>query len=395
MARILITWELGGGLGHLAPMAPIVRELRNRGHDIFAAVRELSHIDVLFGPYGVTYLQAPFKSTRCAQWINPPRTLGHVLHNTGFSDPVELKGMAEAWRSLYAMVKPDLILFDHSPTALLAARTLDVRRAVIGTGFCCPPDVAPLPDMRTWMPDASEQLRQDEERLLGTINRQLEAWGRPPLERLAKLYHEVDAVFLTTFRELDHYPDRQNAEYYGVWPTAGGKAPVWPDAPGKKVFAYLKPFKAQVNLLEVLGQLRHSTILYVEYLEPKLKTRFESDSLHFEDERLDLEAVAATCDAAILNAGHGATATLLLAGKPLMLIPIHLEQAMTAGAVGRLKAGVSADPNQPEPVISRLMTLLQRDDFAAAARQFADKYAGFSPNQKIALIVERIDALLR
>jgi hypothetical protein len=395
MARILLAWELGGGLGHLVPWVPVIRRLRQAGHQVSLAVRELTSVDALFGEMGVTYLQAPFKSTRCPEWINPPRSLPHILHNTGFSDPRELKAMGEAWRALYDSVRPDYILFDHSPTALLAARTIEVRRAVIGIPFCCPPDVSPMPDIRAWMPDASEQLRRDEERTLATINAMLAAWHQQPLERLSQLYHQVDAIFTTGFRELDPYQaQRVNFEYYGVWPNPGGIAPVWPDGSAKKVFAYLKPFKALGNLLEVLAQLRHATILYIEGLDPKLKARFESPALRFESRRLDVPAVAAGCDLAILNAGHGATAALLLAGKPLLLIPLHLEQALTAGAVVRFKAGLSADPNQAEGLISKLMTVLQRDDFAVSAREFATRYAGFDPQAKIAQIVERIEALL-
>jgi hypothetical protein len=39
MARFLITWELGGGLGHLSGLKPIVAELLRRGHHVSLALR--------------------------------------------------------------------------------------------------------------------------------------------------------------------------------------------------------------------------------------------------------------------------------------------------------------------------------------------------------------------
>lgn len=394
MATILVTWELGGGLGHLVPLAPILAELSRHGHRLLAAVRELSHIDSLFGELRVRYLQAPFKNTKAEERIDPPRTFAHILHNTGFRDPRELKAMSEAWRNLYDFVKPDLILFDHSPMALLAARTIDARRAVIGTGFCCPPDVYPLPDFRPWMPDESERLRADEDRILATINHQLQAWHVPPLGQLSQLYREVDATFLTTFAELDHYPVRARAEYYGIWSNPGGRTPTWPEAPGKRVFAYLKPFRALGELLGILGRLGLPTIVYLDPLDPRLPARFPSPMLRFEAERVDFDAAAATCDLAILNGGHGATAVMLLAGKPVLALPIHLEQALNGRALARLGAGLSAEIDRPELICSRLMTLLQRDEYALAARRFAVRYSDFDPQQSIRLTVERLEGLL-
>src|SRR5207248_6193842 len=109
-----------------------------------------------------------------------------------------------AWRNLIRMVGPDLVIFDFSPTALLACRGLPVRRALIGSGFCCPP---PAEGEEPWavirpigagaVGDA--RLRADEEGVLVLLNRVPSRWRQPPLRRLGDLYSEVDENFLTTF----------------------------------------------------------------------------------------------------------------------------------------------------------------------------------------------------
>jgi UDP:flavonoid glycosyltransferase YjiC (YdhE family) len=39
MSTILLTWELGGGLGHLVNLLPLARELSQRGNRVFAPVK--------------------------------------------------------------------------------------------------------------------------------------------------------------------------------------------------------------------------------------------------------------------------------------------------------------------------------------------------------------------
>jgi hypothetical protein len=395
MATILITWELGGGLGHVVPLLPIVRELRGHGHRVFAALRDLSHVESLLGDLGVSYLQAPVKTARSGDRIDLLRTFAHILHNSGHSDPGELRAMVLAWQNLFEFVRPDLILFDHSPTALLAARPRKVKRAVFGTGFCCPPDAYPFPDFRPWLPDASEQLRADEDRVLTNVNAVLLSQGAEPLEQVSQLYRDVDETFLTTFAELDHYPGRTGGAYYGMWPSLGGVAPTWPQAPGKRIFAYLRPFRALPRLLEAVTQLRFPTLIYLDPAAPRLQSRFQSPTLRFESARLDLSAVAATCDFAILNGGHGTTALMLLAGKPLLEIPIHLEQALNGRAVERLGAGLSAQIDRPEQITAKLTTLSGSEQYGLAAARFAGRHADYDPEASIERIVERIDCQVR
>ena len=43
MARILLAWELGGGLGHIVRFQRLIKELRNRGHAVSVALPYLQH----------------------------------------------------------------------------------------------------------------------------------------------------------------------------------------------------------------------------------------------------------------------------------------------------------------------------------------------------------------
>src|SRR4051794_14012883 len=118
MATVLMAWELGAGLGHLQRLRPGAEQLLRRGHRGYAAVRDLSRAGTVFRELDVKLLQAPQKLRPPPSEFKPPLTFPHILHNTGFADLIELAAMAGAWRNLLELVRPNVVLFDHSPTAL-------------------------------------------------------------------------------------------------------------------------------------------------------------------------------------------------------------------------------------------------------------------------------------
>ena len=127
MGTVLIAWELGDGLGHLMQLAPIVRGLAARGHTVFAALRHLGRAEAMFGR-GVSLLAAPWAQTPVERQVLPPVTVAQVLNNMGWHDADHLRSLCGAWRSLYALVRPDVVVFDHAPTAMLASRGLAMKR---------------------------------------------------------------------------------------------------------------------------------------------------------------------------------------------------------------------------------------------------------------------------
>src|SRR5208337_884725 len=143
MAKVLLTWELGGGSGHFVNLRPLVCGLEAAGHAVCVAVRQLSRGPALLGGKAVSFLQAPFKADVPKNVLPMARTFAHILHNIGFGEAAELALRVDAWRNLIDAVGPDLIVFDHSPTALLAARGGKARRVLLGDSFCTPPDCSP------------------------------------------------------------------------------------------------------------------------------------------------------------------------------------------------------------------------------------------------------------
>ena len=221
MATIFFAWELGAGLGHVSPLQPVIDELARRGHRVFVALRHVSRATMVFQEPGVRVVQAPYLVQRAPRSFKQQFTFAHILHNIGFHDVADLRARTDAWAALYELINPDVIVFDHSPTALLASARREVKRLTIGTGFCCPPHCEWFPNWRPSVKRDPRQLRQDESRVRDVVNELLATWRRPPLNSLSELYARVDDTVLTTFPELDHYQPPREADYWGTLPAAG------------------------------------------------------------------------------------------------------------------------------------------------------------------------------
>jgi hypothetical protein len=392
--HFLFTWELGAGLGHLARLRPVAAALLGRGHRISFALRRIGGAAALPPEWPVWAAPLP-DGGAVVDRLREPASFADILYNDGITLDAERSGTARAWRTLFNTLEPDLLICDFAPGALLASQGLGLNRVLLGTGFACPPDTVPLPDLRAWQDHYPERMQQTEAEVTGALNAQLAEFGEGPVRGVGELHTRVSANLLATFPELDHYPERREAaaapDYRGTWSELGGAAPCWPAGDGRRVFAYLKPFRGLTPLLDRLEASGASVVVFTRAdLDP---ARWRRGNLVLTDEPLAMDAALEDCDLAICHGGHGTVARALLAGVPLLVLPFNVEQYHTGQRVEALGAGRAVRLDDAAGQGEALHALLVEGAGREQARGFARRYRGFDDAAAIAGVADTLEAL--
>lgn len=393
MSRILLAWELGTGFGHLGPFLSFAPRLLERGHTLHVAAREIAGAAQALGSLPVTLHQAPLCLNTYGGLQEPPLNFAEILMRYGYLEPAMLRGMMTAWASLIRTVGADVVIADHAPTALLAARDLNVARALIGSSFNVPPAVVPTPNMRPWMTVPAERLADSDRRVLAVINQVL-----PPGRGLQAL-HDIFAgaeCFLSGVPELDAYVARQPGDYLGLQSlSTGTAAPQWPQGAGARIFAYLHAdYSHTERALQALAASGAPVLVHVLGDAAALIARYSSERLQFAPQLLDFRRVVAECGLCVCHGNVGTTLGMLQGGRPVLVLPKHLEHYLMGRAVTRIGAGRVVHPDDKTPdIASELRAMLADDRFRRSAIALAQRHAGPSVGTMTDRALARIEAL--
>jgi len=393
MARVLCVWELGGGYGHVAGFLDLALRLRDRGHDVSFAVRDLSRAEAVLGSRGFRLLQAPVWLRQVGPTV--PVNYAEMLYEIGFLDRVGLLGLVRAWRSLFQLARPELLIVDHAPTALLAAVGTAIPRALYGPGFFSPPRLTPMPSIRPWLKVPPDRLLESETRVLAVMNQVLAALDVAPLATLSALF-EVEEDFLTTLPELDHYQGRGGARYWGPsFSLDSGVVPEWPAGDGPRIFAYVAADHRDFErLLGALTSLPYPTLVHARSAPVATTQRYRAPNLRFSSEPVTMRLATREADLVICQ-GSGTTAAALLAGKPVLILSQHLEQMLTGLHVANRGLGSFVTGDAKAPNYRQIVRqLLSDSDCSERARRFAEKYASFDQGAQLDAIVARCEELV-
>ncbi|HEY0818065.1 MAG TPA: glycosyltransferase, partial [Rhizobacter sp.] len=346
MARVLMAWELGANLGHLTRLRPVAVALGARGHALSFALRDVMGSRTLLPPELGRVYQAPVAINVSP---TPAWTMADLLMACGYGHAAGLAGLVAAWRSLFEASACELLIADHAPTALLAARALGVPAVHIGHGFSVPPRVSPLPVFRDWAPPPEGHAATVDARVLHTVNTVLREAGAAPLDRLWELFHPERTV-LCAWRELDHYggQGRSAADYAGPdCEYAPGAAPEWPEGTGPHVLAYLR--STHPGHGELLKALAASGLPTLCYLPGDAAVPVTAPTLRYSRQPIDLRHALPRASLLVCHAGQASVAQALRLGIPVLMLPEHAEQHLLAREVERTGAGVNV-ATLPQPV---------------------------------------------
>jgi UDP:flavonoid glycosyltransferase YjiC (YdhE family) len=362
--RVLVAWELGGNLGHIAALRALGRGLRERGHEVLYALQDLTNAGML-AREGFSFLPAPARLHQRIAGIYP--SYAAMLAGEVFQSAEASFVGALAWRAILRAAAADLLVADHAPLALLAARGQNVKTLAFSAPFAIPVAGRPLPIF------TKKGSSEDEVKLLRRLNKVLDTLRAPRLEQASDLYR-CDATIVRMLPEIDCFGPRPADDYVVEPPLDAGDA--WPAASAAKALVYLKAGPYVKPVLAGLSAAGMSVIAYIGGL-PRRGAPLERPGLFVSHVPFKASALIRQTDVVICNGNAGTVTQALLAGKPVLMLPTHVEQALNAASVLRAGAGLVPKGKAGSAAIAKCCEALRPGTPArASAASFAKRYAG-------------------
>ena len=395
MSRILLCWELGTDYQHLLSLQSIARFYQGKGYDVWVAARDVSKLKRLFADVEINIVAAPFADSSAELGLDKqaPRSYADLLRRCGYHHSDALLGLVSAWRSLYSFIKPELILFDHAPTALLSARGPSVNgnaipKIAVGMPFSVPDDNRPA---GVFFPGdlAKNDIIRYEDDLVKVVNKVCIEFSIPRINNLADLFSDLDKCIFQTYSELNHYgyrsaEQRHKTSYVGASIPVASEAAVFPHFKGPKIYCHVKGSAETSVLLKTLQAIECSAIVLVDGIPDSIIKAHQSKHILYIDKPVSMRDVLDKSTFAILNGGINSVSLFMKAGIPVGLFPLHIEQFLMAKRVEALNAGFQLNLSDIDSALVGLQKVNSRQKKVAAGL-FEDKYRSDSAHNELLL----------
>ena len=357
MKTALFAWELGGNFGHAFPMAAIARRLLAERNDLRLIVAgcDLDPIALAFNDMPVSLLQAPTWPGR-RHFGNEETQANYldVLVTAGFADPGKLATIARSWRALIELVKPDVIVADHSPGLQVACYGSGIPLVAIGTGYTLPPlEYGQFPPIR-----ADRAPVTSEEGVLKIAAPIATQSGATPPQSLPELFRTPHR-FVFGLPELDPYRAmRQEQLYLPPEPLPEFVA----TGPEPHLFVYLGAETPGFDeIVQALADLQMPVSAYLRGDIGPLAgfLRLRGVEVYESPPRLAEVLPAVTH---VFHAGGATTAqAALAAGRPQLVMPLHSEAITNWRLLQALGVARRLEQNQDAASIERALYAFVED----------------------------------
>lgn len=369
MRRALLCWEAGGGLGHALALVEIARRLTARGWRVLLALPE-GKLPPAYAPAGIDICGAPRWGEGLPGGYGPDgsaASMGDILAELGLQSPDWLRRQIGGWLALFARHRPDLIVSDYAPGAVLAARGR-IPSVATGVGFTVPPArLRHFPPLQDGAPPV-----HDESRTLAAVNAVLSEFGLPPLRSLVESL-AGDAQCPCTLPALDPYAAWRDTPVFGslLGSTIYRRRPE-----AAEVFCYLRepPGSERLTALAAcLEGLPCPVAAFLPGLGAGTHERLRRGGVNVADRPADLARQLARTRLVVHFGGHGTAAAALLAGVPQIILAFDIEKALIAAGLEREGVARSFDYRAVEAPAMRaaILAALRDDEQSKRAEELA------------------------
>jgi MGT family glycosyltransferase len=392
MARFLFTtWEGGG---HVQPMLLVARDLAARGHAVLALSDPCNASDA-------AALGVPFRA-----WTTAPFQTGKSRDDDRLKDheadnPLEViqrlldrvmagPALAYANDTLAAIdaFAPDVVVSQElllGPMAAAEARGLPL--ALLAANVWSLPTMAGAPPFGAGMRPAASDEERGMHAMIGQMSRTFFQAGLPDLNTaraalrlppLNDLFEQLDVaktILLATSKAFDFAPEPLPAPFVHVGPYLADPAWVEPFAPPPGdaplvLVSFSSLYQAQEPVLRAivaaLGQLGvRGVVTTGPTVDPAVLDAPDTVAVVRSAPHGDLLKDAALF---VTHAGHGSTLRPLMAGVPLLCLPMGRDQNDNAARVAHRGAGLTLPADaSPDAIAAAARRLLDEPAFKAAA----------------------------
>lgn len=415
MARFLFTtWEGGG---HVQPLLLVAADMIARGHEVLAISDPANAEDAqALGVPFRAWTTAPFQTgktrdddrLRDFEADNPmaviERLLERVMTGPSAAYARDVLGALDVFPA-DVIVTQELLL-----GVMVAAQARGTRLALLSANIWSLPNLAGAPPFGAGMAPAADDQERAMHAMVAQMARGLFQSGLPalnaaraehglaPLDDLFAQFDAAHAILLATSPAFDFAPDPLPAPFAHVGPYLADPAWAQPaalpdgDAP-LVVVSFSSLYQAQEQTLRnVIAALSALPVRALVTTGPTLDPAEFAAPPHVQVVRSAPHgAVLDQAAAFVTHAGHGSTLRPLMAGVPLLCLPMGRDQNDNAMRAAHRGAAITLAPDaSPEKIAQALGQLLDDPAYGEAARTLGARIARNAEGRSAAQALEAL-----
>lgn len=333
--------ELGDDLGHLTSFYPLIIHLCSKGFIPYCIVKNLQKTTDFNWPEQVVFLQAPIYLS--AQPSTPVYSFSDILLYKGYKSINDITCMASAWNKLYKLIKPACVIFDHSPTALLALKQYQLPKFIYSNSFLTMPVDSPYLNLRSGSILPTDDSLNTSQQVINIINQYLINHQEDTINNIGELYQASQTV-LIGYKELDIYRAyRKNECYISSLNADFGfdNQVISTDPNDFYVFSYIKHKAPHSEIaIKTLKELNIKGICYYAGISKEQAKELSTENFLITNKPISIHKIIHQVKAIICHAGKGLVNNAIGYGLPMILMPTQLEQRWTTKTLEKKQCAV-------------------------------------------------------